>query len=300
MNLKVKIADVTFDNPVTVASGTFCYSEQYYTEDELRRFGALVPKTVTLNARQGNPPPRICETPSGMVNAIGIENAGADDFIANKLPALVRTGVPIIVSVMGHSHEEFCALAEKFSNLKNIAALECNLSCPNLKKKILIAQDAKLTAETVRAVKKSTSLPVIAKLTPNVTDIVEIAVAAQEAGADAVSLINTLAAMVIDTKMRRPLLGNLCGGLSGPAIRPVAVKMVYDVARAVTIPIIGMGGVMTANDALEFLMAGATMVAVGTAGFVDPNAPFAILRGIEQYMADNGMTDIHEVIGSAI
>lgn len=300
MNLKVKIKNIEFQNPVTVASGTFYYQDRYYTREEMQQFGAVIPKTVTLNAREGNPPPRICETPSGMVNAIGIDNLGADDFIQNKLPALQETGVPIIVSVMGQTSKEFSLLAQKFSNQKNVVALELNLSCPNLQKKILIAQDAKLTAETVKAVKKATKLPVVAKLTPNVTSIVDIALAAQDAGADGLALINTLGAMVIDTKMRRPLLGNGCGGLSGPAIRPVAVKMVYEAARVVNIPIIGMGGIMTANDALEFLMAGATMVAVGTANFINPEAPFEILQGIRDYMTQNNILDIRDLIGVAL
>jgi len=300
MNLKVKIADIEFQNPVTVASGTFWYQDAYYTREEMQQFGAVVPKTVTLNAREGNLKPRICETPSGMINAIGIENPGADEFIQNKLPELQELDVPIIVSIMGNSDEEFAALAKKFSGLKNVAALECNLSCPNLQKKILTAQDAKLTAKTVRAVKKASALPVIAKLSPNVTNIAEIARAAEGAGADGLALINTLAAMVIDTTARKPLLGNLCGGLSGPAIRPVAVKMVYDAARAVKIPIIGMGGIMTANDALEFLMAGAAMIAVGTANFVNPEAPVEILDGIKKYMADNNIKDVNELIGCAL
>lgn len=300
MNLKVKIANIEFQNPVTVASGTFWYQDAYYTREEIRQFGAVVPKTVTLNAREGNLKPRICETPSGMINAIGIENPGADDFIQNKLPELQALDVPIIASIMGNSDEEFATLAKKFSGLKNVAALECNLSCPNLKKEILTAQDAKLTAGTIRAVKKASAIPVIAKLSPNVTNIAEIARAAEGAGADGLALINTLAAMVIDTTARKPLLGNLCGGLSGPAIRPVAVKMVYDAARAVKIPIIGMGGIMTANDALEFLMAGAAMIAVGTANFVNPEAPFEILDGIKKYMADNNIKDVNELIGCAL
>lgn len=300
MNLKVNIADSEFQNPITVASGTFWYKDKYYTKDEMKGFGAIVPKTVTLNAREGNAMPRICETPSGMVNAIGIENLGADDFIANKLPALQETGIPVIVSVMGNSTEEFIALAEKFSGQQNVVALEVNLSCPNLQKKVLIAQDATLTAETVIAVKKVSKIPVIAKLTPNVTNILEIALSAEDAGADGLALINTLGAMVIDTAKRKPLLGNVSGGLSGPAIRPVAVKMVYDVAKAVKVPIIGMGGIMTANDALEFLMAGAAMVAVGTANFVNPEAPFEILAGIKNYMAENKIDGINDIIGCAI
>jgi dihydroorotate dehydrogenase (NAD+) catalytic subunit len=300
MDLTVKIANIEFKNPITVASGTFVYKDTYYAKDEIAKFGALVPKTITLNEREGNPSPRICETPSGMVNAIGIENLGMDDFIKNKLPALQVTNVPIIVSIMGNSLEEFIVIAEKLSGQKNIVALELNLSCPNLQKKILIAQDIELTKETVSAVKKITDFAVIAKLTPNVMNVSEIALAAQDAGADGVALINTLGAMVIDTEKRKPVLGNISGGLSGPAIRPVAVKMIYDVAKVVKIPIIGMGGVMSVNDALEFLMAGATMVAVGTANFINPEAPFEILKGIQEYMQKYHIKDIQEIIGSAV
>ena len=299
-NLKVKIANVEFQNPLTVASGTFWYKPEYYSDEEMRRFGAIVPKTVTLRAQEGNPPPRVAETPSGMLNAIGIENGGADDFIANKLPGLLRTGVPVIPSILGHDEKEFVELAQRFNGIPGVAALEVNLSCPNLRKKVLIAQDPELTRQTVHRIKKATKLPVIAKLTPNVTDIKVIARGAQDGGADGLSLINTLSAMAIDVKKRRPVLGNVTGGLSGPAIKPVAVRMVYEAFSTVGIPIIAMGGIVNAHDALEFIMAGATMVAVGTMNFVDPLAPFQVLEGIEQYMKDNGIKDIKELIGCAV
>ena len=299
-NLKVKIANVEFQSPVTVASGTFWYKPEYYSDEEMRRFGAIVPKTVTLRAQEGNPPPRVAETPSGMLNAIGIENGGADDFIANKLPGLLRTGVPVIPSILGHDEKEFVELAQRFNGIPGVAALEVNLSCPNLRKKVLIAQDPELTRQTVHRIKKATKLPVIAKLTPNVTDIKVIARGAQDGGADGLSLINTLSAMAIDVKKRRPVLGNVTGGLSGPAIKPVAVRMVYEAFSTVGIPIIAMGGIVNAHDALEFIMAGATMVAVGTMNFVDPLAPFQVLEGIEQYMKDNGIKDIKELIGCAV
>jgi len=299
-SLKVKIANVEFQSPVTVASGTFWYKPEYYSDEEMRRFGAIVPKTVTLRAQEGNPPPRVAETPSGMLNAIGIENGGADDFIANKLPGLLRTGVPVIPSILGHDEKEFVELAQRFNGIPGVAALEVNLSCPNLRKKVLIAQDPELTRQTVHRIKKATKLPVIAKLTPNVTDIKVIARGAQDGGADGLSLINTLSAMAIDVKKRRPVLGNVTGGLSGPAIKPVAVRMVYEAFSTVGIPIIAMGGIVNAHDALEFIMAGATMVAVGTMNFVDPLAPFQVLEGIEQYMKDNGIKDIKELIGCAV
>ncbi len=299
MNLKVKIANVEFQNPLTVASGTFWYQPEYYSDDEMRKFGAIIPKTVTLHAQEGNPPPRVAETPSGMLNAIGIENGGIDDFITNKLPGLVRTGVPVIPSILGHDEKEFVELAQRFSGLEGVVALEVNLSCPNLRKKVLIAQDAELTRHTIQKIKKATKLPVIAKLTPNVTDIKLIARAAQDGGADALSLINTLSAMAIDIKKRKPVLGNISGGLSGPAIRPVAVRMVYEAFKTVKIPIIGMGGIVDARDALEFIMAGATMVAVGTMNFVDPLAPFKVIEGLEEYLKANGIDDIRDLIGIA-
>ncbi len=298
MNLSVKIGQAAFPNPVTVASGTFGHTEEYYGQKEVRQLGAIVPKTVTLNAQEGNPPPRIVETASGMINAIGIENPGADAFIAEKLPPLVKTGVPLIVSILGYSDEEFETLAEKFTAVKGISALELNLSCPNLRQKKLVAQDPEASARIVAKVKKIYQGPVIAKLTPNVTDISEIALAVENAGADAVSMINTFTAMAIDIRSRKSRLGNVTGGLSGPAIKPAALYMVYRAARRIRIPIIAMGGIMTALDALEFLIAGATMVAVGTMNFVDPQAPCAVLRGIKEYLKKNKIDDINDLIKS--
>jgi len=298
MNLTVNIGMAKFQNPVAVASGTFGHAEKYYDLAEVKKLGAVVPKTVTLNAREGNPPRRIVETPSGMLNAIGIENPGADGFIRDKLPPLQKIGVPLIISILGHTDEEFVTLAEKFQGRENVSALELNLSCPNLGKKTLVAQDPEATRRVVAAVKKNSRLPVIAKLSPNVTDIAVIARAAEEAGADAVSLINTFSAMVIDVRKRRSVLGNFTGGLSGPAIRPMAVYMVYQAAQKVKIPIIAMGGIMTADDALQFILAGATMVAVGTANFINPRSPVEVLEGIKMYMSKNKVTDIKEIIGS--
>lgn len=297
MNLSVKIGNIKFRNPVAVASGTFGHAQKYYDLAEVKKLGALVPKTVTLQAREGNPAPRIFETPAGMLNAIGIENPGADAFIRDKLPALKKIGVPIIISLSGNSNEEFVALIKKFNDA-GVSAFELNLSCPNLGHKVLVAQDPKATHRVVKVVKSVTRIPVIAKLSPNVTDISEIAKAAEEAGADAVSLINTVAAMAIDTTKRLSVLGNVTGGLSGPAIRPIAVYMVWQVARKVKIPIIAMGGIMNANDAIEFLIAGATMVSVGTANFVNPRAPLEIIDGIKRYMKKNKIKDIKHLIGS--
>ena len=298
MNLTIKIGSATFGNPVTVASGTFAHAEKYYGQEEVKKLGAIVPKTVTLPAQEGNPPQRIVETPSGMLNAIGIENPGADGFIQNKLPPLKKTGVPLIISILGHNDDQFEVLTEKFNRAGGIAALELNLSCPNLGHKVLVAQDPDATARVVKKVKAISNVPVIAKLSPNVTDVSEIALAAEQAGADGVSLINTFTAMVINTKTRRSVLGNFTGGLSGPAIRPIAVHMVYQVAQKVKIPIVAMGGIMNADDALQFLIAGASMVAVGTANFINPRAPLEVLNGIEGYMQKYKFNDINQIIGS--
>lgn len=298
MNISVRIADCTFKNPVTVASGTFGHAEKYYDLEEVKRLGAIVPKTVTLNAQEGNPPVRICETPSGMLNAIGIENPGADGFIKDKLPSFRKIGLPLIVSILGHTPEQFESIVHKMNAAEGIAMLELNLSCPNLKHKTLVAQDPEATRELIQRIKAISKYPVAAKLSPNVTDIRDIAKAAEDGGADAISLINTFTAMVIDTKTRKSKLGNFTGGLSGPAIRPVAVHMTYQVAQTVKIPIIAMGGIMTADDALQFLIAGATMVAVGTANFVSPRAPLEVLNGIEEYMTNHKMDDIKQLIGS--
>jgi len=299
MNISIKIANVTFKNPVTVASGTFGHAERYYNLEEVKRLGAIVPKTVTYYAQVGNPPVRIFETPSGMINAIGIENPGIDGFIAQKLPALKKIEVPLIISILGHDEEQFIGIIEKLNVQEGISAIELNLSCPNLKHKILVAQDPAATTRLVGKMKSLSKYPIIAKLSPNVTDIAEIAQAAQDGGADAVSLVNTFTAMAIDIKTRKSRIGNFTGGLSGPAIRPIAVYMVQRVAsKLVKIPVIGMGGIMTAADALEFLIAGASMVAVGTGNFVNPRAPVDVLEGIEAFMKENKISDIREIIGS--
>jgi dihydroorotate dehydrogenase (NAD+) catalytic subunit len=298
MNISVKIADVTFKNPVTVASGTFGHARRYYNLEEVRRLAAIVPKTVTLYPQAGNPPARIFETPSGMINAIGIENPGIDAFIAQQLPALRKTQVPLIISILGHDEEQFAGIIEKLNAQEGIAAVELNLSCPNLKNKILVAQDPVATTRLVGKIKPLSKFPIIAKLSPNVTDIAEIAQAAEAGGADAVSLVNTFTAMAIDTKTRKSRIGNFTGGLSGPAIRPIAVYMVHRVASQIKIPVIGMGGIMRASDALEFIIAGATMVAVGTANFINPRAPIDVLEGIEGFMKENKIDDIREIIGS--
>lgn len=298
MEISITIGNVRFRNPVTVASGTFGHAEKYFQLEEVKKLGAIVPKTVTCHPQVGNPPVRIFETPSGMINAIGIENPGIDGFIKDKLPSFKKVGVPLIISILGHNEEQFVEIIEKLNREDGIAVIELNLSCPNLGHKTLVAQDADATYRLVKKLKAVSKYPLSAKLSPNVTDISEIALAAENAGADAVSLVNTFTAMAIDIKTRRSRIGNFTGGLSGPAIRPIAVKMVHDVYKRVKIPVIGMGGIMTANDALEFLIAGASMVAVGTANFVNPRAPLEVLEGIKTYMKDNKMSDIREIIGS--
>lgn len=299
MNISVKIGNSIFKNPVTVASGTFGHAERYYNLEEVKRLGAIVPKTVTFHPQVGNQPVRIFETPSGMINAIGIENPGIDGFITQKLPGLKSIGVPLIISILGHDEEQFIGIIEKLNTQEGIAAVELNLSCPNLKHKVLVAQDPDATTRLVGKIKSLSKFPIIAKLSPNVTDIAEIAQAAEAGGADAVSLVNTFTAMAIDVKTRKSRIGNFTGGLSGPAIRPIAVYMVQRVAsKVVKIPIIGMGGIMTASDALEFLIAGATMVAVGTGNFINPRAPVDVLEGIESFMKENKIEDIREIIGS--
>lgn len=298
MKLSVKIGKVEFCNPVTVASGTFGYIKEYFDSIQIQKIGAVTLKTVTLKSREGNPSPRVAETYLGMLNAIGIENQGIDHFLKNKLPECVHLRTKIIASIMGYSNEEWIAMAEKLNTAKKISAVELNLSCPNLRKKKLIAQDAKETYRIIQTVKKFCNKPVIAKLSPNVTDITQIAKAAEDAGADAVSLVNTFAAMAIDINSQKPVLGNVTGGLSGPAIKPIALKMVYDVYRTVRIPIIAMGGIMKIDDAIEFIIAGATMVSIGTASFVEPRLALDVLSGIKKYMRKKKMKSMNEFIGS--
>ncbi|MBF0479314.1 MAG: dihydroorotate dehydrogenase [Candidatus Omnitrophica bacterium] len=297
MNLSVKIANLKFSNPVTVASGTFGAVGECWDLKAAKQLGAIVPKTVTLLPQQGNLPPRIVETPSGMVNAIGIENDGIDAFIENKLSMYAKIGVPVIVSISGKSDEEFQIMAEKLAGLSSVSAIELNLSCPNLKHKVLVAQDAGATQQVVALVRKIVNQPIIAKLSPNVTSIADIAAAAEAAGADAVSMVNTFQAMVIDVEKRKSMIGNFTGGLSGPAIRPIAVNMVYQTAQRIKIPIMAMGGISNAEDALQFLIAGATMVAVGTMSFIDPNTAIKVLDGIKVYMRKHKINDIKDLIG---
>jgi dihydroorotate dehydrogenase (NAD+) catalytic subunit len=302
--LKIKIGKIELKNPVMVASGTFGCAEEFADFVDLKKLGAIVTKTITLAPRRGNPAPRTCETPSGMLNSIGLENPGLDKFIADKLSALKKIGVPIIVSIASEGgRDEFTKLAARLDEIKEVAAVELNISCPNIvhgnsPRAKLIAQDPQSTYETVKAVRKATRKTLVTKLSPNVTDITEIALAAERGGSDALSLINTIVGMSIDIEERRPKIAVVTGGLSGPAIRPVAVRMVWEVYRQVKIPIIGMGGIMDSTSALEFILAGASAVSVGTANFINPKVSVEIVDGIKKYLIKNKISDIREIIGS--
>ncbi len=297
INFSVKIGSLRLANPVTVASGTFYYTKRFFSPQEIKKLGALVPKTVTLQPREGNPLPRVVETPAGFLNAIGLQNPGADVFISSVLPDLAKINVPIIASIAGFSDEEFVTLTKKFHKAVGVKALELNLSCPNVHSKVLVSQSPRATFRVIKKVKKYSKVPIIVKLTPNVTDIGTIARSAENAGADAISLINSVPGFAIDIKKRRPMLGNFTGGLSGPAIKPIALYCVHRVFQSVKIPIIGMGGIMTAEDAVEFILAGATMVAVGSASFINPKVPWEVLEGIKAYMRKYRIRDIRALVG---
>ncbi len=287
-------------NPVMTASGTFGYGVEYSKVVDVARLGAIVTKGVTLRPRRGNAQPRLAETPAGLLNSIGLQNPGARAVIRDKARTWARLNVPVIVNIAGETVEEYVQVAALFEAAPVVAALEVNISCPNVKLGgMAFGVDPGAAAEVTSAVKAASSLPIIVKLSPNVTDIVQIAQAVVQAGADAVSLINTLVGMVIDVKARRPLLSTGTGGLSGPAIRPVALRMVYEVARAVDAPVIGVGGICSTEDALQFLMAGATAVQVGTATFVNPSTAVDIVSGLEAFLEAERLTSINEVIGIA-
>lgn len=297
-DLSVDFAGIKLKNPVLTASGTFGYGEEFAEFVDLNKLGGVIVKGVSLKAIKGNPPPRIWETPSGMLNAIGLENPGVDVFLTEKLPYLRKFDTAVFVNVFGYSLEDYVGVVERLSDAAGIAALEVNISCPNVKAGgIVFGTNVRSAFELLSAVRKATRLPVIAKLSPNVTDITEFAKAARDAGCDGLSLINTLLGMAIDVRCRRPRLANCTGGLSGPAIRPVAVRMVWQAAQAVQLPIIGMGGIMTGEDALEFVLAGASAVAVGTSNFVNPRATLDVIDGIEQFMQEQGIADIKDLIG---
>jgi dihydroorotate dehydrogenase (NAD+) catalytic subunit len=305
VNLAVQLAPqnkkgLLLANPVMTASGTFGYGTEYGHLLDIQRLGAIVCKGTTLEPREGNPQPRLAETPSGVLNSIGLQNIGVEALIREKAPLWADWQVPVIVNIAGETIEEYAQLAARLDKVAGVSGLEVNISCPNVAAgSAEFGIDPGPAAAVTAAVRKATSLPVMVKLTPNTGDIVGVAVAVAEAGADAVSLINTLKGMVVDTTKRQPLLGNVFGGLSGPAIKPVALYMVYQVAGAVNVPVIGCGGISSAADALEFIMAGASAVQVGTANLTSPRAPLDVLEGIEKFMRDEGIEDIRELIGAA-
>lgn len=297
MNTKISIAGVEFKNPVTTASGTYGSGIEYGQFVDLNRLGAVTTKGVANVPWSGNPTPRVAETYGGMLNAIGLQNPGVDVLIKRDIPFLKQYDTKIIVNVCGKTVEDYIEVVEKLSDAP-IDLLEINISCPNVKEGgIAFGQDPKMACEITREIKRYAKQPVVMKLSPNVTDIALMAKSVQEGGADAISLINTLTGMKIDIYRRKFLLANKTGGMSGPAVKPVALRMVYQAAHAVQIPVIGMGGISTAEDAVEFLMAGATMVAVGTANFINPTATIDVIEGIEKFMEENKVEDIHELIG---
>ncbi len=297
--LQVTLGSLKLKNPVIAASGTFGYGEEYSGIIPLGSLGAIVTKGLSLEPRKGNPPPRLAETPSGMLNAIGLENVGLEAFLREKLPFLRRVRCPVLVNIFGNTVKEYGEIARRLADVEGIAGLEVNISCPNLKGGgVLFASEPTAVHQVISKVRRSSPSFMMVKLSPNVADIGKIALAAEEAGADAVSLINTLTGLAIDVQTRTPVLGNITGGLSGPAIKPIGVRMVWQVAQSVHIPIVGMGGIVTAKDALEYLIAGATAIQVGSAHFTDPRAGLKIIDGISAYLKANGISGLSPLIGS--
>ena len=298
-DMSVEIAGIKLRNPVMPASGTFGYGEEYTPFIDMEKIGAIVTKGLSLKPKAGNPTPRIAETVSGMLNAIGLQNVGIDAFIQHKMPFLRTVNTPVIANFFGNTLEEYGEVAKRLNDIPEIAAGELNISCPNVKQGgIVFGTDPKAASEVVALVRKNLQKPLIVKLTPNVTDITVVARAVEEAGADAIACINTLTGMSVDVNTRKPRIANMTGGLSGPAIRPVAVRMVHQVVQTVSVPVIGIGGIIKAMDALEFLIVGAKAVKVGTANFVDPTAMISIIEGIEEFLIAEGIDDIHDLIGS--
>jgi dihydroorotate dehydrogenase (NAD+) catalytic subunit len=298
MDLSVSLGRLRLQNPILVASGTFGYAREMAGAVDFSRLGGIIPKTVTRQPRAGNPPPRTVETPSGMLNAIGLDNDGIDYFIAEHLPYLRTLPTAIIANIAGKNEGEFIEMAERLGRETGLAALELNLSCPNVAGGVDFATDPGVTRRVVSGVRAVCPLPLIAKLTPNVTDIVPIAQAAAEAGADAVSVINTFVGMAVDWRQCRPVLGNVTGGLSGPAIKPLALRMVWEVARKVAVPVIGIGGIATIDDVMEFLVAGAGAVQLGTVNFYDPTAAPRIVEQLPAVLAQLGVQSVTEVVGT--
>jgi dihydroorotate dehydrogenase (NAD+) catalytic subunit len=297
-DLSVSLNRLTLKNPILVASGTFGYAKEMTAFVDFTQLGGIIPKTVTPQPRPGNPPPRTVETASGMLNSIGLDNDGFDQFVAEKLPYLTGLGTSIVVNIAAKANDDFRRMASRLNEVSGVAAIELNISCPNVSGGVDFGTDPSLAAEVVAAVRESCSIPVIAKLTPNVTSVVPIAKAVADAGADAVSLINTFQGMAVDWKRRRPVLGNVLGGLSGPAIKPLALRIVWQVSQQVKIPIIGIGGIQSIDDVMEFLLVGATAVQIGTANFYNPGLANQIIRELPDALATLKADSIKDVVGT--
>jgi dihydroorotate dehydrogenase (NAD+) catalytic subunit len=298
-DMRVALGDITLRNPVLTASGTFGYASEFEKLIDLNRLGGIIVKGLSLEASRGNPPPRIVETPCGMLNAIGLENVGLEAVVKEKLPVLKKIDAPVFINIYGKTIEEYAELASRLEDVEEVSGIEVNISCPNVAcGGMAFGAYPESAAQVVRKVRKRTTRHMMVKLSPNVTDISEIARSAEGEGADSISLINTITGMAIDIETRRPKLANITGGLSGPAIRPIALRMVWQAIQAVNIPIIGVGGIMTAKDALEFLIAGAVAVQVGTANFINPCATIDIIEGIEAFLEERSIAQISDIIGT--
>ena len=296
-NLEVNLAGISLKNPIILESGCFGYGEEYQDLINIDDVGAVVTKTITLKPKVGNPPPRLVETASGLLNSIGLANVGIELFLKEKLPYLEKFSTPIIVSIAGETRQEYLQLIQRL-NGEQIAGIELNISCPNIGKELTVAQDEDETFSLVKAAKKQTKVPLLVKLSPNVTDITRIAKSAERAGADILSLVNTFSAMALDVETRIPKLGGILGGLSGPAIKPIALRMLWQVRKATPLPLIGMGGITNSRDALEFIIAGANAIGLGTAIFINPQAYLEIVDGLENYLSRKGIDDINELVDS--
>jgi len=297
--LTVRIGRLTLKNPVIVSSGTFGFGEEFEDFYDVNRLGAIIPKGISLKPMVGNPPPRIFETEAGVINSIGLQNPGFEQFVKDRLPYYKNLKTHLIINFFGNTQKEYIDLARRFDGVPGISGLEMNISCPNIKRcGIVFGTDPRMAYRLVRAVRKATKLTFIVKLSPNVTDIARMAKSAEEGGADAVSLVNTFRAMAINIRTRKPELGNVIGGLSGPAIKPIALRMVWEVGEAVRIPVIGMGGIMNAEDAIEFILAGASAIQIGTANLVNPRTGIEVIRGIKKYLVQNRINHIQKLIGA--
>lgn len=298
VRLDVQLGRLHLANPIMVASGTFGYAREMESLVDLARLGAILPKTITPTPRAGNPPPRTCETAAGMLNSIGLDNDGIEAFLSAQMPYLAGLGAPVVVSIAGRDCDEFVGMAARLEGVAGVAAVELNVSCPNVSGGVDFGTDPATCGRVVAGVRAACSLPVLAKLTPNVTDVVAIARAAADAGADALSLINTCLGMAVDWRRRRPRLGNVLGGLSGPAIKPIALRVVYQVSRAVGAPVVGVGGIATVDDVMDFLVAGASAVQIGTANFYDPTVSMKILDALPDALAEAGAEGVAEIVGT--